>query len=172
MLFLDEATLYTQPSVASAWHKRGRIQPSVRLEAGPNRGVRALAFVSLDGTTISGTYPKVTAKRLSEAYRLAGQAYPKAKEVTIALVNWPVHYHERALRALEEDPRLRLLWLPTYAPWLNPVEKLWKWLRQRLAHNHPWAGDRDELERQAKLELERIRNQAEELLRYVGLNRQ
>jgi hypothetical protein len=35
-------------------------------------------------------------------------------------------------------PRLQSVWLPTYAPWLNPIEKLWRWLRQDVLKMHVW----------------------------------
>ncbi|MBK9335612.1 MAG: transposase [Lewinellaceae bacterium] len=32
---------------------------------------------------------------------------------------------------------VQLHFLPTYASWLNPIEKVWKMLKQDLVHNHP-----------------------------------
>jgi len=31
--------------------------------------------------------------------------------------------------------RLVLLYLPTYSPWLNPIEMLWRYFRQEVTHN-------------------------------------
>ena len=45
-------------------------------------------------------------------------------------------------------PRLEIAWLPTDSPWLNPIEKLWRWLPQdvltlhRLADDWPTTGTR------------------------------
>ena len=36
------------------------------------------------------------------------------------------------MEALFQWPRIEPVWLPTYAPWLNPIEKLWRWLRQEV----------------------------------------
>ncbi|MBE2197018.1 MAG: transposase, partial [Anaerolinea sp.] len=35
------------------------------------------------------------------------------------------------------------LFLPTYASWLNPIEKLWRWLRADVLYNHDLAHDLD-----------------------------
>ena len=47
------------------------------------------------------------------------------------------------LLALAGLPRIVPVWLPTYAPWLNLIEKLWRWLwqDQRYLHRlaHDWA---------------------------------
>ena len=55
--------------------------------------------------------------------------------------NWSIHTHADVLAALERWPRIEPVWLPTYAPWLNPIEKLWRWLRQDVLKLHRLAGD-------------------------------
>jgi len=44
----------------------------------------------------------------------------------IALDNWSVHINERGqLRCKPVRARIQLLFQPTYAPWTNPIEKVW-----------------------------------------------
>jgi hypothetical protein len=114
--------------------------------------------------------------------------------------NWPVHFHPDLLVALQPQecpwpfPRpanwptepsaaaarkwgglalpIRLVPLPTYASWLNPIEKLWRWLRQEVVHLHPWADDPPALRAAADAFLARFVPGAAacaDLLRYVGL---
>ena len=65
-------------------------------------------------------------------------AYP-GPPIHLVWDNWPVHAHPEVLaRAAELD--IEVPWLPTYAPWLNPIEKLWRWLTQDLLHHHRLAG--------------------------------
>jgi transposase len=35
--------------------------------------------------------------------------------------------------------RLVLLYLPTYSPWLNPIEMLWRQFRREVTHGEPFA---------------------------------
>lgn len=37
--------------------------------------------------------------------------------------------------SLEVPPNIRIKFLPPYSPELNPVEKLWWWLRKEVIHN-------------------------------------
>jgi transposase len=37
---------------------------------------------------------------------------------------------------LKLPPNISLMFLPPYSPELNPVEKLWPWLRKEVTHNH------------------------------------
>jgi transposase len=43
-----------------------------------------------------------------------------------------MHFHADLLAAL--PPQITLLPLPTYAPWSNPVEKVWHWLYAEVLH--------------------------------------
>jgi len=66
-------------------------------------------------------------------YKQIRAAYPEAKVIYLVQDNWPVHKLPEALQAAAEQ-RLTPLFLPTYATWLNPIEKLWRWLKQEVLH--------------------------------------
>lgn len=51
-------------------------------------------------------------------------------------------YHRgKAMRTwwAEQDGRLLPFWLPTYAPHLNLLERVWRYLKQKLACHRFWA---------------------------------
>ena len=64
---------------------------------------------------------------------------------------------------------LSLLFLPTYASWLNPIEKLWRWLRQDILHNHELSHSFKELRQQVAQWLAQFEADSFHLLHYVGL---
>ena len=66
-------------------------------------------------------------------------------------------------------PRIQLLQLPTYAPWTNPIEKLWRWVRQSVLHLHGLAEDWEALQQRVIAFMEQFRGGSQALLRYVGL---
>jgi hypothetical protein len=133
-------------------------------------------------------------------YREVAAAYPEAERIDVILDNRPVHFHPDLLVALQPQecpfpfPRpgnwpsepspeevakwgelhlpIRLVPLPTYASWLNPIEKLWRWLRQAVVHLHPWADDLPALYAAVDAFLARFADGSGaggDLLRYVGL---
>lgn len=59
--------------------------------------------------------------------------------------------------------------LPTYASWTNPIEKLWRWLRQDELHVHHFGDDWVGLRAHVGQWLDRLAKRATDLLRYVGL---
>ena len=66
-------------------------------------------------------------------------------------------------------PRLEPVWLPTYAPWLNPIEKLWRWLRQDVLKLIHLTDDWRTLRARVNAFLDRFASGSQALLRYTGL---
>jgi transposase len=65
--------------------------------------------------------------------------------------------------------RIQMVALPTYAPWLNPIEKLWRKLKQDVLHLHRLSDDWEVLQQRVTTFLEHFAAGSLALLRYVGL---
>ena len=142
MLLEDEAGFYRQPTMAPMWAPAGRRQPRARWATRSNRVIRAAVGLDpVSGRLLHRLRSSYTAVEMGRFYRFLLKGCPNARRVYLVMDNWPVHQHPNAWRYLEADPRVQVLWLPTYAPWLNPAEKVWKWVRQKLAHMHAFADD-------------------------------
>jgi transposase len=83
--------------------------------------------------------------------------------------HWSIHHHADVQTALAALPRLELVWLPTYAPWLNPMEKLWRWLKQHVLKLHRLADDWRVLRARVNAFLDQFAAGSLALLRYTGL---
>jgi transposase len=64
---------------------------------------------------------------------------------------------------------IQLICLPTYASWLNPIEKLWRWLKQDVLHLHCLSQDWPALKQAVATFLDGFATGSDSLLRYVGL---
>ncbi|WP_041952281.1 transposase, partial [Spirosoma spitsbergense] len=64
---------------------------------------------------------------------------------------------------------IQLLPLPTYASWLNPIERLWKFLKKEVIHNHRWSACADLLKSRLGSLLTGLEGGSDELLSYCGL---
>jgi transposase len=84
--------------------------------------------------------------------------------------NWSIHRHEDVQIALHSMGRIVPVWLPTYAPWLNPIEKLWRWLRQDVLKLHRLADDWPALRQQVRCFLDQFSAGSHTLLHYIGLH--
>jgi len=66
---------------------------------------------------------------------------------------------------------IQLVLLPTYASWCNPIEKLWRKLKQAVLHLHRRASDLKALRLLVTEFLQQFAAGSSELLRYVGLSK-
>jgi transposase len=90
--------------------------------------------------------------------------------------NWPDEPSPKAKRNAEKRRAkgitklpIKILQLPTYASWANPIEKLWRWVRQTVLHLHRLSDEWQALKQSVLDFIHSFRRGSNELLRYVGL---
>lgn len=170
LLFLDELTYYRRPSKARAYHRRGPSQPLAHDAPRANTQTRLLAVLNaLTGQVTYWQRSHITKETLAAFYKKLRESYPDPLTVYIVQDNWPPHHTPLVLETLR-DRHLTPLFLPTYASWLNPIEKLWRWLRQDILHLHDAAHDLDRLRQEVTTWLDQFASGSQALLRYVGLS--
>jgi transposase len=195
VVFADEFSFYRQPTLARDYCAVGsRRQPLARRSYQPDHVWRIVGGLNaLSGKMTSTMTSKVSLSQMVKFLEALRTAYPRAKVIYLVVDNWPIHYHPDVLAALEPQKTrwelkvpdswptkpsrkakrlnlpIQLLPLPTYASWCNPIEKLWRWLKQELLHLHPYADDWQGLKQKVKEFLGQFQRGSKELLRYVGL---
>lgn len=168
-LLIDELTYYRRPSEARAYYRQGKSQPKARKANRPNTRTRvAAALNAITGQVIYIQRSKIGKEALIPFYAQMRAAYPQADKIYLAQDNWSTHKLPQVMHTLQAN-RLTALFFPTYASWLNPIEKLWRWLRQDVIHMHQYAYDLETLREQVIDFLDQFANGSEALLRYVGL---
>lgn len=169
-LYLDELTYYRQPSVASDWAGCGsRHQPLARSSYAANRMSRVVgALNALTGQVSYRQAAHIGVRELRAFYTQLREAYPQAEVVYAVQDNWPIHFEARVVAAAHEAS-ITLLRLPTYAPWLNPIEKLWRKLKQEVLHLHRLGNEWETLKQRVVTFLDGFASGSSSLLRYVGL---
>lgn len=61
-------------------------------------------------------------------------AYPTKNRIYLFCDN-ASYYKNKAVAAYLEQSKIKLHFLPPYSPNLNPIERLWKWMRERVMYN-------------------------------------
>ncbi len=169
VLFLDEMGYYRWPSSAEDW--RPTEDAPLELQGSGNNSQWRIvgALNALSGQVDYLDNYIVGRKQLISFYGRLDQRYPNVEQIYVAQDNWSIHQHPDVLEALSRWPRIKPIWLPTYAPWLNPIEKLWRWLRQDVLKLHRLAGDWPGLRQQVRTFLDQFASGSHAVLRYVGL---
>lgn len=194
LLYLDEFGFERQPTHSWAYTARGTALPLARRSQRTNtlcRGVGALN--ALTGQLTYEQHSKITVPRLSNFYQHLTDEYSWAECIFVVQDNWPVHVHPDILarlhpqlspfwptvptnwptapsrRALQDNLPIQLVFLPTYSPWLNPIEQLWRWVRQDVLHLHSFSHDWLALKQRVLDFMARFSTASPDLLNYVGL---
>lgn len=198
VVYLDEVTIERQPTLANDYEKLGREQPRAQCSHRADTLTRVVAALNAQTARVTfRRASKIRLATLVQFYQDLRAAYPDAERIYVVMDNWPVHTHPDVLVALEvqecqfpwhrppnwpTEPSaaavkrwgqlslpIQLVPLPTYASWCNPIEKLWRKLRQDLTHLHRWADDLAWLREEIDRFLAQFANGSSALLRYVGL---
>lgn len=169
ILFMDELTYFRRPQTAPAYHVLGKSQPKA-MDA-PLYDAQTRIVGALNGITGQVTYlqrTKIGKKELPSFYARLRAVYPQAQTIYLVQDNWPVHKLPEVLQALQQH-RITPLFIPTYASWLNPIEKLWKSLKQQVLRLHRWADQVSQLRLAVATFLNGFAQPSDALLRYTGL---
>ncbi len=133
LVYADECHIQDRPDLATCWHKRG-VRPRIPLGAGHHR-------LSLFGAVDYGSGEFVTAQEATAN----GPAFLRfldtlvtrwpTRAITLVLDN--VSYHKSpAVRVwFVAHPQVTPLYPPKYSPELNLIERVWQFLKSKLA-NH------------------------------------
>jgi hypothetical protein len=65
---------------------------------------------------------------------------PEAQELYVIQDCWPVYFLPEVCQTTI-SLGLTLVALPTYSSWRNPIQKVWRLLKQEVLHMHVWAND-------------------------------
>jgi hypothetical protein len=97
------------------------------------------------------------------------RAYPAVDRLDVSQDNWNIHPQPDGLTALARSPRINPGWLPPSAPWLNPIEQLWRWLRHDVLKRPRWVEDWPQVNQRVHDFLDQFAQGSPDRLRYVGL---
>ncbi len=171
VVFLDEMGYHRWPDATLAWAADAPARRPVTRPAGPNNQQWRMigAVNALSGRLDYREGYIVGRAQVIAFYRQLVAAYPTAHRIYVVQDNWSIHAHPDVLAAVAELPQVELVWLPTYAPWLNPIEKVWRWLRQDVLKLHRLAHDWPALRQRVNAFLDQFADGSQALLHYVGL---
>lgn len=168
-LYEDEFTFYSRPPVGRTYGPRGGKGSKATGGALTTRRIAACVDVAT-GAVISRQRDHFNVKEMYRFFWYVEQQYPQADVIYLALDNWPVHFHPYVLEHLARyHSRIRFLRLPTYAPWTNPVEKVWLLLYEDLLDQHPFGQCWQALKEAITQWFAQRRDGSAELLHTVGL---
>lgn len=133
VLFVDAVHPEHNAIAAFGWIKCGETR-EIKTNSGRARlnlhG--AVNIETLDLTIIESK--TVNAESTIDLLQTIEQKYFLAREIVVILDNARYHY-SKEVKAYLLESKIRLVFLPSYSPNLNPIERLWKFFKKTVLYN-------------------------------------
>lgn len=135
IVFQDEASLSKTATVSHLWGEKGK-QPKVYQKQ--RKRERKTLFGCLEpatGIVVTHKADRGNTKTFFSFLVIVARKYP-GRKIAMVLDNVRYHHAKRLKPILEKyNHRIELLYLPAYSPDLNPVERIWWYMRKKITHN-------------------------------------
>jgi hypothetical protein len=119
---LYEMGYFRWPEAGPEWAEAAPVRTPEAVRAGPNNRQQRL-IGALNAQTGQVDYLDnyiVGRKQVIAFYERLNQRYAQAQRIYVIQDNWSIHQHPDVVTTLAKLPRLEPVWLPTYAPSLEP----------------------------------------------------
>jgi transposase len=137
LVFADELDIQLLPKVGYAWMPQGT-QVEVMTPEANERHYLAGALNLATGTLHHCMGPRKTNALFRDLLQTLEAAYPAVQYQRIYVVvdNYKIHKAKAVAEWLAHHPRVQLLFLPTYCPRANPIERAFGDVHDLCTRNH------------------------------------
>ena len=129
VMFFDEGRFGLRSTTMRIWGEKGKVT-TVKVMQGFKNFYAYSAVCPFDGENFSLLLPGVNTEYMSIYLEQLSLSFPETK---ILLIMDQAGWHKS--RELKAFVNIEIIYLPAYSPELNPVEKLWEWIKKECSHN-------------------------------------
>jgi transposase len=137
MVFADELDIHLLPKVGAAWMPKGS-QVEVMTPGQNEKQYLAGALNLATGEICHCLGLRKTNALFRDLLSLLDCTYPPSRvpRITVVVDNYRIHKAKAVEQWLASHPRFTLLWLPTYCPRANPIERAFGDVHDKCTRNH------------------------------------
>ncbi|EHI7219677.1 IS630 family transposase [Salmonella enterica] len=135
VFYQDEVDIDLNPKIGADWMPKGQ-QKRIATPGQNQKHYLAGALHSGTGRVHYVSGSSKSSDLFISLLETLRRTYRRAKTITLVADNYIIHKSRKVERWLEENPKFRLLFLPMYSPWLNPIERQWLSLHETITRNH------------------------------------
>jgi putative transposase len=164
--YADEFTISWLPTLHKMWSPVGQ-QIMIRTPWVKRKRFGLGAVNYHTGETVVKIEKRKRRKEIAAFLQMLVDKHP-GQVVYVAWDNVNTHFKEEVEQVVEKaQDRLRLLFLPTYSPWLNPSEMLWRLFRKRVTHGE-WFTSMDKVVEATKAFFRKCNRKPNMVLKTIG----
>ncbi|EIY0656138.1 IS630 family transposase [Salmonella enterica] len=135
VFYQDEVDIDLNPKIGADWMPKGQ-QKRIATPGQNQKHYLAGALHSGTGRVHYVSGSSKSSDLFISLLETLRRTYRRAKTITLVADNYIIHKSRKVERWLGENPKFRLLFLPMYSPWLNPIERQWLSLHETITRNH------------------------------------
>ena len=129
MFFFDESRFGTRSQIGYGWFERGS-RPNVSIKLGFENFYVYGAVEPVQGSSFSLILPYVNSEGMNVFFE---QFVKELQGEEIVLVMDGAGWHKSSHLII--PPNIEIVYLPAYSPELNPIERLWLYIKQLVLRN-------------------------------------
>ena len=158
--FADSTHPMLNPILSEGWIRKGK-EYEVKTNSGRQRVNINGAIEMKTLNVVSRSCKRVNGSSMCDLLRAIRLKHPKAKKIHLILDNTPYNKSNQ-VRDLARELKIKILYLPAYSPNLNPIERLWKFVKKNVMANR-YFPDLETFQKELMLFLRGIRKHKQEL---------
>jgi transposase len=133
ILFMDAVHPTMATKISYGWIKKGVDKP-IATTASRTR-VNIIGAIELNTMTVTSDFvDTVNADTINGFFEKLRQSYPQAEHLHI-LLDQSGYHRSQSVKDAALLHRIQLHYLPPYSPNLNPIERLWKLMNEKVRNN-------------------------------------
>jgi putative transposase len=137
MVFADELDIHLLPKVGAAWMPQGT-QEEIMTPGTNEKHYLAGALHLASGKVLYCLGPRKNNGLFRDLLTILDRTYsaPGITRIYVVVDNYCIHKAKAVEQWLASHPRFALLWLPTYCPRANPIERVFGDVHDKCTRNH------------------------------------
>jgi putative transposase len=135
LLFIDELNLHLLPKIGYEWMLKGT-QTDVMTPGTNQKRYLAAALDAVTGHLIHVIGERKNRFLVIDLLQQIDRWFPLARTIYLVADNYKIHKAKAVVQWLEDHPRVELIWLPSYCPQANPIERAFGDVHDKCTRNH------------------------------------
>ncbi len=141
IVFMDGMHPYHNPGISKAWIKVGQ-DKEILANSGRNRCNLNGAYNPITQEVLVRNYKTINTETVISFFKELEVFYYNKAEI-YAIVDNAKYYKNPCVQAYLKTSRIKMIFLPTYSPNLNLIERFWKLLKKEAINNIYYEHFRD-----------------------------
>jgi transposase len=132
--FADSTHPEFAPTISYGWIKTGE-RFDIKTNSGWRKRVNICGAIEINSLhVIAGTYSTVNQLSICDLLKKIKENNPKKEKIFLVL-DGAAYNKASSVKDLAKELKIKLVYLPPYSPNLNPIERLWKFMKKKVTAN-------------------------------------